>query len=77
MKRIVSVLLAICLVLASCSVALAAKATITQQPETTTVKKGGTLVYSTCSILPEENGEQIRRFLASHPDFSLSPARWL
>ena len=37
------------------------------------VKKGGTLVYSTCSILPEENGEQIRRFLASHPDFVLAP----
>ena len=37
------------------------------------VKKGGTLVYSTCSILPEENGEQIKRFLASHPDFTLAP----
>ncbi|MBR0228589.1 MAG: 16S rRNA (cytosine(967)-C(5))-methyltransferase RsmB [Clostridia bacterium] len=37
------------------------------------VKKGGTLVYSTCSILPEENGEQIKRFLASHPDFALAP----
>lgn len=37
------------------------------------VKRGGTLVYSTCSILPEENGEQIRRFLAAHPDFALSP----
>jgi len=37
------------------------------------VKKGGTLVYSTCSVLPEENAEQIRRFLSSHPDFALSP----
>ena len=37
------------------------------------VKKGGTLVYSTCSILPEENGEQIKRFLAVHPDFALAP----
>ena len=37
------------------------------------VKRGGTLVYSTCSILPEENGEQIERFLASHPDFILAP----
>ena len=37
------------------------------------VKRGGALVYSTCSILPEENGEQIRRFLAAHHDFALSP----
>jgi 16S rRNA (cytosine967-C5)-methyltransferase len=37
------------------------------------VKKGGALVYSTCSVLPEENAEQIRRFLSSHPDFALSP----
>ncbi len=37
------------------------------------VKKGGMLVYSTCSVLPEENGEQIRRFLAAHPDFILAP----
>ena len=37
------------------------------------VKRGGTLVYSTCSILPEENGEQIRKFLAEHPDFALAP----
>ena len=35
------------------------------------VKKGGTLVYSTCSLLPEENGEQIRRFLDRNPGFSL------
>ena len=37
------------------------------------VKRGGTLVYSTCSILPEENGEQIRKFLSAHPDFALAP----
>ncbi|NLD82717.1 MAG: 16S rRNA (cytosine(967)-C(5))-methyltransferase RsmB [Clostridiales bacterium] len=35
------------------------------------VKKGGTLVYSTCSLLPEENGEQIRGFLDRHPGFAL------
>lgn len=39
------------------------------------VKRGGVLVYSTCTILPEENEENVRRFLASHPDFSLSPFR--
>ena len=37
------------------------------------VKKGGHLVYSTCSVLPEENGQQISRFLADHPDFAIAP----
>lgn len=35
------------------------------------VKAGGTLVYSTCTIFPEENEENVKRFLASHPEFSL------
>ncbi len=35
------------------------------------VKKGGTLVYSTCSILPEENVLQVRDFLAEHPEYEL------
>ncbi len=37
------------------------------------VKKGGVLVYATCSILPEENSEQIARFLKDHPEFEISP----
>ncbi len=37
------------------------------------VKPGGTLVYSTCSILPEENAQQVQAFLAAHPEFSLAP----
>ncbi len=37
------------------------------------VKPGGTLVYSTCSILPEENEMQVRAFLEAHPEFSLLP----
>ena len=37
------------------------------------VKPGGVMVYSTCSVLPEENGEQVKRFLSAHPDFSLAP----
>lgn len=37
------------------------------------VRPGGTLVYSTCSILPEENSEQVRAFLAAHPGFVLEP----
>ena len=36
------------------------------------VRRGGALVYSTCSLLPEENGEQIGRFLEKHPEFALS-----
>ena len=34
------------------------------------VKIGGTLVYSTCSLEPEENEEQVRAFLQRHPEFS-------
>lgn len=30
------------------------------------VKKGGTLVYSTCSILPSENGEIVKEFVAKN-----------
>lgn len=35
------------------------------------VKIGGVLVYSTCTVFPEENEKNVRRFLASHPEFSL------
>lgn len=35
------------------------------------VKVGGTLVYSTCSILPQENEEQIKLFLARHPEYEV------
>lgn len=38
------------------------------------VKKGGRLVYATCSILPEENQHIVQAFLAEHPDFVLLPA---
>ena len=33
------------------------------------VKKGGTLVYSTCTILPEENRLRIDEFLECHTEF--------
>ena len=33
------------------------------------VKPGGTLVYSTCSIRPEENEKILEKFLAEHRDF--------
>ena len=35
------------------------------------VKKGGRLVYATCSMLPEENEKQVEAFLATHTDFEL------
>jgi len=37
------------------------------------LKKGGRLVYATCSFLPEENQHIVQSFLASHPDFVLRP----
>jgi 16S rRNA (cytosine967-C5)-methyltransferase len=33
------------------------------------LKKGGTLVYSTCTIDEEENGDVIAEFLSRHPEF--------
>ncbi|XP_059666565.1 uncharacterized protein LOC132312279 isoform X2 [Cornus florida] len=38
------------------------------------VKPGGILVYSTCSIDPEENEERVVAFLIRHPEFSIDPA---
>ncbi|WP_281559027.1 16S rRNA (cytosine(967)-C(5))-methyltransferase RsmB [Thalassomonas sp. RHCl1] len=37
------------------------------------LKPGGTLIYATCSILPEENKEQIKQFLAENNDAELIP----
>ena len=37
------------------------------------LKSGGVLVYSTCTLLPEENQNNIEEFLRDHPEFSLSP----
>lgn len=37
------------------------------------VKSGGRIIYVTCSILPEENGDQITAFLAENAKFSQIP----
>ena len=37
------------------------------------VKPGGRLVYVTCSVLPQENGDQVTAFLAAHDDFHPLP----
>ena len=37
------------------------------------LKRGGTLVYSTCTVLKEENEKNVERFLEENPDFELVP----
>jgi len=37
------------------------------------VKPGGRLVYVTCSVLPEENGDQVAWLAASHPELAAQP----
>jgi len=37
------------------------------------VKPGGRLVYATCSVLPEENENQVDAFLSRHPAFEIVP----
>jgi len=38
------------------------------------VRPGGRVVYATCSLLTAENDAIVDAFLASHPDFTLTPA---
>lgn len=37
------------------------------------VKPGGRIAYVTCSVLPQENGEQILRFIDRHSNFTVIP----
>ena len=37
------------------------------------VKPGGRIAYITCSVLPVENNEQVRAFIARHPEFAVVP----
>ena len=43
----------------------------------TKLKAGGVLVYSTCSLEPEENGEVVQQFLREHAGFNLESERQL
>ncbi len=38
------------------------------------VRPGGELIYVTCSVLPQENEEQVRRFAAGNSDFEIVSA---
>ena len=40
------------------------------------VRPGGTLVFSNCSLLPEEGEEVTSAFLRANQDFSLAPIEW-
>ncbi len=37
------------------------------------LKAGGRIAYVTCSVLDEENGDQVRAFLTRHAGFSVQP----
>jgi 16S rRNA (cytosine967-C5)-methyltransferase len=39
------------------------------------LKRGGRLVYATCSLLARENQEVVTAFLGEHPNFTLLPAQ--
>ena len=41
------------------------------------LKPGGVMVYSTCSLEPEENSEVVKAFLAANPGFTLETERQL
>lgn len=41
------------------------------------VKKGGRLIYATCSVLPEENEEQVEWFLSENPTYKVLDCRTL
>jgi len=36
-------------------------------------KPGGRIAYITCSVLPQENNEQVSRFMIRHPEFTVVP----
>lgn len=43
----------------------------------TLVRPGGRLIYSTCTLEPEENDMQISRFITEHPEFHVADWRGL
>ena len=47
------------------------------QKAATQLKPGGVLVYSTCSLEPDENTDLVKAFLAEQPGFRLESERQL
>jgi len=47
------------------------------RPAATKLKSGGVLIYSTCSLEPEENSEVVKEFLREHENFKLENEREL
>ena len=41
------------------------------------LRKGGRMVYATCSILPQENEQQVEKFLANNEEYTLITAQTL
>lgn len=41
------------------------------------LKPGGKLLYVTCSILPQEDEQQIQQFLQAHPNYTLETERYV
>lgn len=39
------------------------------------VKSGGTLIYSTCTVMKDENAKNVRWFLSEYPEFKLTSIR--
>ncbi|RJQ49559.1 MAG: 16S rRNA (cytosine(967)-C(5))-methyltransferase RsmB [Gammaproteobacteria bacterium] len=40
------------------------------------LKNGGIMVYATCSVLPQENEQQVQTFLDAHPDAAEESIAW-
>ena len=39
------------------------------------INPGGVIIYSTCSVEPEENWMVVAAFIKAHPDFSIETAK--